>query len=112
MHIGTNDNKFHKNRTSQALSLEVSLLPLGGAFSQPLWSDDLVREKGTLFWKASHAMNNHAIVIARAINATKTTSRLNLRIRLSYACNQLPRGEVRFGPPTNPLAFTNLFYHN
>jgi hypothetical protein len=43
------------------------------------------------------------------MNATETTIRLNLRIRLSYACAQLScwsLSNVRFAVPTNPLAFT------
>jgi len=45
-----------------------------------------------------------------ATNATETTTRLNLRIRLSYACAQLScwsLSNVRFAVPTNPLAFTD-----
>jgi hypothetical protein len=34
-------------------------------------------------------MKNHAINIVRALKANTITSRLNLRIRLSYACTQL-----------------------
>jgi hypothetical protein len=63
----------------------------------------------TLWKKAAHAMNNHTINIARAINAAKITSRLNIRIRRSYACVQLispALSEVRFAAPINPLAFT------
>jgi hypothetical protein len=33
--------------------------------------------------KTHPAVNNHAVNIARALKATKITSRLNLRIRLS-----------------------------
>src|SRR6516164_2759263 len=36
---------------------------------------------------------NEAITIPRAIRAPRTTSRLNLRIRLSYACTQSIRPE-------------------
>jgi len=60
-------------------------------------------------------MNSHAIKSARAIKATKTTSRLNLRIRRSYACAQLISlafAEVRFATPINPLALTYRFYHH
>jgi hypothetical protein len=35
------------------------------------------------FEKPNHVMTNHAIEIVRALKATKITSRLNLRIRLS-----------------------------
>jgi hypothetical protein len=47
---------------------------------------------------------------ARAINATKTTSKLYRRIRLWYASVQLV--EVRFGTLINPLPFTHRFYQN
>jgi hypothetical protein len=45
-----------------------------------------------------------------ATNANKTTTRLNLRIRLSYACAQLScwaLSNVRSAVPTSPLAFTD-----
>jgi hypothetical protein len=44
-----------------------------------------------------------------ATNANETTTRLNLRIRLSYACAQpscWSLSSVRFAVPTSPLAFT------
>jgi hypothetical protein len=44
-----------------------------------------------------------------ATNANETTTRLNLRIRRSYACAQLScwsLSSVRFAVPTSPLAFT------
>jgi hypothetical protein len=47
-------------------------------------------------------------------NATETTIRLNLRIRLSYACAQLScwsLSNVRFAVLTNPLAFTYPFFY-
>jgi hypothetical protein len=50
-------------------------------------------------------MNNQAINIVRALKANTITSRLNLRIRLSYACAQLissPLTEIRLGAPTDP----------
>jgi len=45
-----------------------------------------------------------------ATNAIEITIRLNLRIRLSYACAQLScwsLSNVRFAVPTSPLAFTD-----
>jgi hypothetical protein len=45
-----------------------------------------------------------------ATKATETTIRLNLRIRLLYACAQLScwsLSNVRFAVPSNPLAFTD-----
>jgi hypothetical protein len=56
--------------------------------------------------KNHHAMDNQVM----ATNATETITRLNLRIRLSYACAQLScwsLSDVRFAVPTNPLAFTD-----
>jgi hypothetical protein len=50
-------------------------------------------------------MNNHAINIARALKAAKITSRLNLRIRLWYACTQLISSYLtgtRLGAPIHP----------
>jgi uncharacterized protein YegJ (DUF2314 family) len=47
---------------------------------------------------------------ARAINATKTTSKLYRRIRLWYASVQPV--EVRFRTLINPLPFTDRFYQN
>jgi hypothetical protein len=55
-------------------------------------------------------MNSNAV---KALNAIKTTSRLNLRIRLSYASAQLisvPFIGLRLAVPTNPLAFTGRYY--
>ena len=55
---------------------------------------------------------NHAIKSVRAIKATEITSRLNLRIRLSYACVQLisrPLTGDRLAATINPLAFTYNF---
>ena len=54
-------------------------------------------------------MNNHPIDITRPIEATRMTSRLNLRIRLSYRCAQLislALAEGRLAVQTNPLGFT------
>jgi hypothetical protein len=52
--------------------------------------------------------NSHGINNARAINATKTTSRLNRSIRPSYTCVQLiflSFTGVLFAVLANPLAF-------
>jgi hypothetical protein len=57
------------------------------------------------FEKIHPAMNNQAINIVRALKANTITSKLNLRIRLSYACAQLissPLTEIRLGAPTDP----------
>ena len=67
------------------------------------------------FEKSHHAMKNHAIKSVRAINAAEITSKLNLRIRFSYAWVQLvspPITGVLLAVPTNPLAFTYRFYQN
>ena len=37
-------------------------------------------------------MNKHTVNIVRTINAAKITSKLNIRIRRSYACIQLAKG--------------------
>jgi hypothetical protein len=62
---------------------------------------------GSPYLRKSHnAMDNQVM----ATNATETTTRLNLRIRLSYACAQLSCwsiSDVRFAVPTNPSAFTD-----
>jgi hypothetical protein len=50
-------------------------------------------------------MNNHAVNIVRALKASKITSRLNLRIRLLYACAQLISPSltgIRLGTPIHP----------
>ena len=55
-------------------------------------------------------MNSNAV---KALKAIKTTSRLNLRIRLSYACAQLisvPFIGLRLALLTNPLVFTSRYY--
>jgi hypothetical protein len=66
------------------------------------------------FWNKAHStMNNHAVNIVRALKASKITSRLNLRIRLSYACAQLISPSltgIRLGAPIHPWAFTYCFY--
>jgi len=57
-------------------------------------------------------MKNHAIKSVRAIKAAEITSKLNLRIRFSYAWVQLvspPITGVLLAVPTNPLAFTYRF---
>jgi hypothetical protein len=59
--------------------------------------------------KSHHTMDSEVMVT----NATETTIRLNLRIRLSYACAQpscRSLSNVRFAVPTNPLAFTYPFF--
>jgi hypothetical protein len=53
-----------------------------------------------LFETAHSAMNNHAVYIIRALKASRITSRLNLRTRLSQACVQLISSPL-------PLAFPN-----
>jgi hypothetical protein len=56
---------------------------------------------------------NDAINIAKAAKAAKTTARLNLRIRFSYACAQsISPLLARLRPPatSNPLPFTQRFY--
>jgi hypothetical protein len=65
--------------------------------------------------KSFYFEKNHANKSVRAIKAAEITSRLSLRIRLSYACAQLIPGSltgVRFAVQTNPLAFTQRFYQN
>ena len=55
-------------------------------------------------------MDSNAV---KALNAIKTTSRLNLFIRLSYACAQLisvPFIGLRLAVLTNPLVFTRRYY--
>ena len=50
-------------------------------------------------------MNNHAVNIVRALKANTITSKLNLRIRFSYAWVQLvssPITGVRLGAPIHP----------
>jgi hypothetical protein len=70
--------------------------------------------RGPLFLKKAHsAMKNHAINIVRALKANTITSRLNLRIRLSYACTQLISSSltgIHLGAPIHPWAFTYCFY--
>jgi hypothetical protein len=59
-------------------------------------------------------VTNNAIDIVRAPKASKITSRLNLRIRRSYACAQLISRlstGVRLAGQIDPLAFTYCFYH-
>jgi hypothetical protein len=61
---------------------------------------------GSPYLRKSHNTMDNQVM---AMNATETTTRLNLRIRLSYACAQLScwsLSSVRFAVPTNPLAFT------
>jgi hypothetical protein len=56
---------------------------------------------------------NDAINIVRAVKAAKTTVRLNLHIRRSYACTQSISPLLTGLPPTepsNPLPFTLCFY--
>jgi hypothetical protein len=59
-------------------------------------------------------MNNHAVNIVRALKANTITSRLNVRIRFSYAWVQLVSSPItgvrRLGAPIHPWAFTYLFY--
>jgi hypothetical protein len=48
-----------------------------------------------------------------ANNATETTVRLNLRIRIAYNCDQLgccSIADVRFAAQTNPLVFSYHFF--
>jgi hypothetical protein len=57
------------------------------------------------FKKVHPAMKNQAVNIVRALKANTITSRLNLRIRLSYACAQLISSlltGIRLGAPIHP----------
>ena len=61
---------------------------------------------GSPYLRKSHNTMDNQVM---ATNANETITRLNLRIRLSYACAQLScwsLSNVRFAVPTNPLAFT------
>ena len=62
------------------------------------------------YLRKSHQIMDTKVVITKA---PETTIKLNLRIRLSYACAQLScwsLSNVRFAVPTNPLAFTYPFF--
>jgi len=71
---------------------------------------ELDRNRDTTYLRKSHQIMDTKVVITKA---PETTIKLNLRIRLSYACAQLScwsLSNVRFAVPTNPLAFTHLFF--
>src|SRR5262249_14779896 len=76
-------------------------------------SGKMAREE-RYFVKAHHTINNCAIDIARAIKAARITSKLNLRIRLSYARVQpicRPSLESFPNAADTPLPFICRFYH-
>src|SRR5271157_6517603 len=71
---------------------------------------ELDRNRDTTYLRKSHQIMDTKVVITKA---PETTIKLNLRIRLSYACAQLScwsLSNVRFAVPTNPLAFTYPFF--
>jgi hypothetical protein len=90
--------------------LTRELLPLA-SYSEPYRSEEVMASPnwtatGSPYLRKSHKRMDNQVM---AMNATETTTRLNLRIRLSYACAQLScwsLSNVRFAVPTNPLALT------
>src|SRR6516225_9199652 len=91
----------------------------------PLWESSKYEHEHLVPASPCYEKTNEAITIKRAIKAPRTTSRLNLRIRFSYACAQsirtgTCRGPVRGGnrslishtaglnSPRNPTATTKV----
>jgi hypothetical protein len=56
-------------------------------------------------------MNNQVVSIVRETNANKMISRLNLRIRLSYARAQLTSKPLAGGFPAAPIDPGDFTYH-
>src|SRR6516162_4428154 len=54
----------------------------------PLWESSKYEHEHLVPASPCYEKTNEAITIKRAIKAPRTTSRLNLRIRFSYACAQ------------------------
>jgi len=76
------------------------------SFSVPNWT-----AAGSPYLRKSHHTMDNEVTVT---NATETTIKLNLRIRLSYSCAQQlscwSLTDVRFAVPTDPLVFTYHFF--
>src|ERR1700741_4546082 len=77
----------------------------------PLWESSMCEDEHLVPASPCYEKTNEAITIKRAIKAPRTTSRLNLRIRFSYACAQSIRPAPAVGrsvAATDRLSLTPL----